>query len=209
MRAVLAEGNQLNEIFSVAFALFLVANPIGNSPVILGLLKDFDLERQKKILLRESFFGFILAIFFQFFGEVFLSSIGIQSYALTYCGGILLLLVGISLIFAKPEDNTVAAMKQEPYIVPITTPLIAGPGVMTMIMIFSQKEPAVWKTTLSITIAWVFVTLVLFLSPYLLKVLKKKGMLALEQLMGLMLAMISIQMLVKGTRIFLQQLHGG
>src|SRR5690349_4715571 len=58
--------NCLVSIWSIAFTLFLVANPIGNIPAFVAVLKDFDFQRQKKILFRESLFSYAIAIFFLF-----------------------------------------------------------------------------------------------------------------------------------------------
>lgn len=193
-------------IFSIALTLFLVANPIGNSPGILALVKDFPFEKQKKIMLRESLFALGIAVFFQFFGEVFLEHIHVKPYALSLCGGILLFLVALNMIFPLRGSENNQHLKQEPYIVPIATPLISGPGLMTMIMIYSRQEDNDIKIFSSICLAWVGVTLVLLFAPYLQKILKNRGLLALEQLMGMILAMISMQMIVKGSSLFLTSL---
>src|SRR5690242_11674827 len=97
----------LENIFKIAVVFFIVTNPIGNSPMILALVKDFPFERQKKILLREAFLALILALFFQYFGEVFLRLLNIQDYAMTLCGGILLFFVALAMIFVdRSESNT-------------------------------------------------------------------------------------------------------
>jgi len=53
-------------MFALALTFFLVANPIGNSPAIIALVKDFDLKQQKRILYREAIFALLLALFFQY-----------------------------------------------------------------------------------------------------------------------------------------------
>ena len=183
---------------SLAFTFFIVANPIGNSPVILALIKDFDYAKQKQIMFREAILAFFLALFFQFFGELFLGLLHVQSYSLTYCGGILLFLVAISMIFPTlPEE--VKGMKREPYFVPIATPLISGPGLMTVIMAKSQEIDSWWVITLAILLSWIPVTLALVGSPLMQRVLKRRGMIALEQLMGMILMLISVEMILSAT----------
>ena len=59
----------------IAFTFFLVANPIGNSPAILAVVKDLPFERQRMVLLREALIALALALVFQFFGEAFLTSL--------------------------------------------------------------------------------------------------------------------------------------
>lgn len=193
-------------LFSIALTLFLVANPIGNSPGIVALVKDFPFDKQKKIMLRESLFALGLALFFQFFGEVFLKHINVKEYSLGLCGGILLFLVSLDMIFPPDHSSSTAVQKQEPFFVPIATPLITGPGLMTMIMIYSRQEESDLKIFSAICLAWVGVTAVLIFAPYLQRLLKKRGLLALEQLMGMILAMISMQMIVKGASLFVHSL---
>lgn len=192
----------MENIANIAFTLFLIANPIGNSPAIIALIKDFSFERQKKIMLREAIFALLLALFFQYSGEVFLNQLQIESYAMSFCGGTLLLLVALEMLFHSRPTNEVSAHKQEPMFVPIATPLISGPGLLSMIMIFSQREENNLLVSGAILIAWVGITAVLVLAPYFNRILGKNGLAALEQLMGLLLAMMSVEMLVSGARVF-------
>lgn len=193
-------------ILSIALMFFLVANPIGNSPAILAIIKDFDFQRQKIIMFRESIFALSLAVFFQFFGDDFLRLINVEGYSLGICGGTLLFLVALSMIFPKHENDASQSVKQEPYFVPIATPLITGPGLMTMIMIKSQELQNNMLILGAILIAWIGVTFVLVTSPYLLKLFGRKGLVALEQLMGMLLALMSMAMIVNGFQKFYQTL---
>lgn len=197
-------------MFSTALALalqyFLVANPVGNSPAILSLVKSFDFDRQKKILFRESFISLIIALFFQYFGEIFLTTLQISNYALTLTGGIVLFLVALQMLFHKPEVEVEGAIKQEPFIVPIATPLISGPGLMTMIMISSAEADNTFEITIAILIAWIGVIGVLVSAPYLQKLIGKRGMAAMEQIMGMILGLISMGMILKGADLFVKTL---
>jgi multiple antibiotic resistance protein len=192
--------------FSLAVTLFLVANPIGNSPTILSLVKNYDFDRQRKIVFREAMISLTIAYFFLFFGEVFLSALKISRYALTLTGGIVLFLVALQMIFHKPETAEDEQSKQEPFIVPIATPLISGPGLMTIIMVSAAKANSMFSVFLAITIAWVGVTGVLVAAPYIQKLVGKRGMAALEQVMGMILGLISMGMIVRGAMEFVATL---
>lgn len=195
-----------NTPFALAIIFFLVANPIGNSPTILSLIKHCDFARQKKIVFREAMISLFIAIFFQYVGEVFLGMLKVSDYALTMTGGLVLFLTSVQMIFHKPETPGDVASKQEPFIVPIATPLITGPGLMTMIMVSSKEASNNWVITLAILIAWIGVTIVLVGAPYVQKLVGKRGMVALEQVMGMILALISIGMLFNGIRLFVKTL---
>ena len=190
-------------IFQLATTFFIVTNPIGNSPALLTLVQGFSEKRQRMILFREGLFALLLALFFQYLGEQFLGTLQLKNYTVAYCGGILLLLVAIQLIFPGRKDDTRKALVREPYVVPIATPLLAGPGLFAIIMISSQETSAMTLST-SLIVAWIGVWAVLLIAPWLQRILGKKGMIVLEQVMGMILAFIAIDLLVKGTRQFLE-----
>lgn len=189
-------------IFSIALTLFLVANPIGNSPTFVSLVKDFPFERQRIIMLREAIFSLLIALFFQFFGEVFLQMLQVNDYALALTGGTLLFFTAINMLFPKQEQEGAKTLKKEPFIVPIATPLVTGPGCMALIMLFSA-ENSVMTVTSAILIAWTAITVILCLSPYLLKLFGKRGMEALAQVMGLVLGLMALQMFLNGALKFI------
>lgn len=193
-------------ILSNALLFFLVTNPIGNTPTILAIVKDYPFDRQKKILLREGVFSLLIALFFQYFGEFFLNLLQAQTYALTLCGGILLFIVSLHMIFPKRSGAANDKPKQEPFIVPIATPLLTGAGIMSIIMIKAKLAQNNFEITLAILLAFGGVIGVMAMAPYLQKIIGKRGLDALEQIMGMVLALIATEMLVKGSVMFVQTL---
>jgi multiple antibiotic resistance protein len=191
-------------IIQIALTFFLVTNPIGNSPTIVALVKDFDFERQKKILFREGLIALIIALFFQYFGELFLGVLHVEDFAVSMTGGVLLFLVALSMIFSNGPSAT-EKQKQEPFIVPIATPILSGPGLMAIIMLYAKQESNNLKITLAILLAWVFVLAIVSTAPYLQRFLGKRGLVALEQLMGMLLAMMSAGMVLNGIKLFVEQ----
>lgn len=190
-------------VFQLAMIFFIVTNPIGNSPAIISLIKQHPIKEQQKILFRESLFAMILAIFFLFLGEAFLSGLSIKNYALTLSGGMILFITSLNMIFSESSDDDGQNKKQTPFIVPIATPLLSGAGLLTMIMLYSKAEDNDLKLLSAILIAWIGVTGVLVVMPYVQVFLGKRGMAAVEQLMGMLLAMISIGMIVQGISMFI------
>jgi multiple antibiotic resistance protein len=197
-------------LFSLAAIFFLIVDPIGCIPAITALIKDYDFAHQKRILFRETWISLAIALFFQYFGKLFLSLLGIADYALRISGGILLLIVAVEMLFSisktiEPDEKVQSGAKKEPFIFPIATPLLSGPGLLAIIMLRSQEESA-WKLTVALLIAWVGVTIVLAAAPYLHRLLKRAGLVALEQIMGMLLAMIAIEMILNGSSLFIQNL---
>jgi multiple antibiotic resistance protein len=90
----------------------------------------------------------------------------------------------------------------EPFIVPLAIPLIAGPSVLAMLMLMTQSGPS--KMThwfFALIIAWSITAVILLIAPKLLKVLRERGLIALERLMGMLLVMMAVQMLIDGVKI--------
>lgn len=195
-------------LWQIALALFLIANPIGNTPAFVALVKDFPFEKQRKILFRESIFAFVIAFVFIFIGEPFLKALQIENYSLSFCGGILLTLVAIDMIFPDAEvPEGALKLPKEPYIVPIATPIITGGGVLSTIMVFASREANYYKIGLATIIAYFFVTIIVVSACYFQKILGKRGLLALEQLMGMVLALLAVQLIVNGAENFIYMLH--
>lgn len=157
-------------------------------------------------MIREGLIALLLAVFFQYFGDYFLGTLMLQDYTIALCGGILLFMISLSLIFPKHEVGTRKALQQEPFIVPIATPLITGPGLLTIVMLYSKQVPSSATLTLALCIAWIAVWAILLLTPYLQKLLGNRGVKTLEQIMGMVLSMISTEMIVKGIQLFMQKL---
>ncbi|MCE5294392.1 MAG: hypothetical protein LLF94_07235 [Chlamydiales bacterium] len=194
-------------IWQIALALFLVANPIGNAPAFVAIVKNFDFHRQRIILFREAIFSFLLALFYLFVGERFFSLLQIQPYAISLAGGTILFLIALGMIFPSNHGSSKDRLQQEPFIVPIAIPLISGGGVLSTIMYYSAKEQDTFKIFMAIVIAFIGVTAIVVSSAYLQKLLGKRGLAALEQLMGMILAMISMEIFVKGFTMFLGEFH--
>lgn len=194
-------------IFKLALTYFLITNPIGNAPAILSLVKDFDFAKQKKIIMREGVIALFLALFFQFFGDLFLGSLQIQDYALTLSGGIILLITSLGMIFSSGASDDPSQEKQEPFIVPIATPLLSGSGLFSYIMVTSRLEENDLKISGAIMLAWIGVLAVLYVCPYLMRRLGKCGLAALEQIMGLLIALMATELILKGGAKFIKTLN--
>jgi multiple antibiotic resistance protein len=195
-------------ILEIALMLFIIANPIGGIPIFVALVKDFDFQRQKVILFREAFFSLILAYFFLFLGEPFLRVIHIEDFAIRLSGGVIVFLISIQMIFpSHAEGKSSKSLPQEPFMVPIATPLISGAGVFASIIIAAKQAP-IGNVALAILIAWIPVFFFVVASAFFQKILGKRGLIAMEQLMGMFLMMISLELFLKGAHMFMARVHG-
>ncbi|GET32649.1 UPF0056 inner membrane protein [Prolixibacter bellariivorans] len=188
-----------NTIWSAAVLLFLLMDPIGNIPILLAVLKGIELKRQRTIIIRELLIALGILVFFIFTGKPLLNFMHLQKEAVTIAGGIILLIIGLRMIFPKPEGVMGQTPGGEPFLVPIAIPMIAGPSVLSMLILMSQGSPANRVgLVLSLVIAWIMSFIILLVAPALIKVLKQRGLIALERFMGMILVMMAVQMLLDG-----------
>lgn len=188
-------------IWSAAVLLFFLMDPLGNIPLLLSVLKGMDPKRQRKIIARELFFALIILLIFLFIGKPLLNFLSLGQEAVTISGGIILLIIGLRLIFPKPEGVMGHSPDGEPLLVPIAIPLVAGPSVIAMLILMTQSSNGdITDWLFALLIAWVFAAGIMTAAPFLMKILKEKGLHALERLMGMILVMMAVQMLINGLR---------
>lgn len=191
-----------SSIWSAAVLLFFLMDPIGNIPVILSVLKGIDSKRQRLIIVRELFMALGILLIFLFAGKPLLTFLHLQQEAVTISGGIILLIIGLRMIFPKPEGIMGVQPGGEPFLVPIAIPLIAGPSILAMLILMTQSNPGnMINWLLALFVAWVGSAIVILFAPVLLRLLKERGLIALERLMGMILVMIAVQMLINGFRL--------
>lgn len=191
-------------IYSAAITLILVMDPMGNVPVFLSLLKNVEPKRRVWILLRESMIAYCILALFVFSGKYILKGLGISDEALSIAGGIILFLIALRMIFPHHDDNQ-KLPHGEPFIVPMAIPLIAGPSSLAMVVLFATQQNAnLWKVLAAVTIASVVSSLILLSSEPLRRVLRERGLIAVERLMGMILTTLAVQMFLTGVVAFLR-----
>ena len=191
-------------LLSAAMLLFLVMDPFGNIPLFLTALKDVEPARHKRIIFRELMIALIVLVIFLFTGQYILQLLHVSEPSLTMAGGIILFLIAIRMVFPTPAGVSDERMGGEPFIVPLAIPLVAGPSAMASLLFISSREPGRWpEWLLALSLAWFFTGLILMMSSNLRKLLRKRGLIAMERLMGMILTAIAVQVLMTGIQEFL------
>ncbi len=185
--------------FSAAIVLFFVMDPLGNAPLFLSLLKDVEPRRRRFIIARELLIALAILLAFLFFGQGLLNLLELEQESVTIAGGIVLMIIGLRMIFPTKEGVMGDQGDEEPFIVPLAIPLVAGPSALATLILMVRSEPgAMGKWFFALLMAWAAAAAVLSSAPLLYRLLKARGLSALERLMGMLLIMIAVQMLVNG-----------
>ena len=189
-----------SSIFSMAFTLFLLMDPIGNIPIYLSVLQDIKPSKRISIILRESSIALAIILLFTLIGNPLLDALSIQRPTLFVAGGVILFLMAIHMIF--PGNSSLSEKfnpdKSEPLIFPLAVPLVAGPAILAMVMVYASRQIHMFSIIISIFLAWIASTFILLSSTVMQKILSEKGVKALERLMGLILILLSVQMIFNG-----------
>ncbi len=183
---------------SAALLLFLVMDPLGNIPLYLTALKNVEASRRVKVIMRELLIALFVMIIFLFSGQAFLSALHISEPALTATGGVILFLIAIKMIFPS-DSHSDPKNEEEPFIVPLAIPYVAGPSALATLLLIMNGEPERWPEWLgALFAAWLLTGVILLAAGPLAKLLRNRGLIAIERLMGMILVAIAIQMLMNG-----------
>lgn len=203
----------LAEVSAITFAiqsfvtLFVIFDPPGAAPIFLSLVADRTPKERRKLAVQAAGVSLLVISIFAIFGQMILDYLHISIASLQAAGGLLLLLVSLELLTGKESGSTEARDKNVA-LVPLGTPLLAGPGAIVATMIFVQQVQntgqAIGLVT-AVLAVHIVIALALISSTTILKVIKESGVNLVARIAGLLLAAISVQMLVDAIRAFIAQ----
>lgn len=191
---------------SATILLLLITDPFGNIPIFVNALRNVAPERRMRVILREVLIAFLLLLTFMFVGDGFLRLMNLSELSLQIAGAVILFLIALRMIFPSTQPEA-AALQGEPLIVPLAIPALAGPSALATVMLLVSQAPArrmEWVAALCVTMAVCAVVLVL--SDKIQRLAGDRVMMAFERLMGLILVAISVEMLLRGIRLFVAQI---
>jgi len=190
---------------TILTSIFFVINATGQIPLFLALLGKFEHRRQIRIIIRELTIALVILLMFTFFGDQILTTLGISRPIIAIAGGILLFLISLTMIFPKANQNSTEQLATEPLIIPLAIPVIAGPGAITTVMMYSHETANPLLVAAAAFGAWLFSLIILLAGSLIKKILGEKGLTAIERLGGMLVCLIGIQMLTSGTLLLIKE----
>jgi multiple antibiotic resistance protein len=184
--------------------LFLILDPVGNVPIFISLLDPLPESRRRRTILRELLIALALLLVFLFAGGAVLRFLGLEQSSLSVAGGVILFLIALGMVFPTrglhPEMDT-----EDLFIVPLAVPLIAGPSAIAALLLLASSEPGrIWEWAAALGVAWLASAVILLTSSQWLRFIGRRGLRALEKLMGMLLIMIAVQMFLDGIKLYLE-----
>ena len=192
---------------STVIILLVVTDPIGNIPVFISVLRRVDPARRRKVIVRECTIAYAVLVVFAFFGDSILSVLGVSYRSLNIAAGVILFMIAIRMVFQTAQTLLGEPTGDEPLIVPLAIPSIAGPGaIATVVLLVSRSPDRLPEWIGAITIAILVSMLTLGFAERLGALLGERVLTALERLMGLLLTALSVEMFLRGIETFIRDI---
>ena len=191
---------------SATLILFFIMDPLGNIPIFHSILQEVPERKRTGVIIRELIFAYIILLFFLMAGGPMMNILGLKQSALSITGGIVLFLIAIRMVFPQHGIQS-DAESEDPFIVPLAMPLIAGPSAIATLLLMAGSEPErIYSWIGALSLAWGISFFILLSSGMILKVVGQKGLRAMAKLMGMLLIMMAVQMFLDGLQNYIRTL---
>ena len=201
-------------LLTLFVALFAITNPIGSLAIFASMTTDRTDKERKKIALQSCIAIAVILIIVTWAGSIILSFFGISPSAFEIGGGLVIVLLGLSMMngHSKSEsghsslqydskEHKEALEKDSIAVVPIAIPIVAGPGAITTIIIHTHALHSVWDkfavSGICILLSLIFLFCFYF-SSYITKFMGQSGMKIVTRIMGLIIIAIAFSMIAQG-----------
>lgn len=196
------------DVFKTFISLLVIINPLGAIPMFISLTASQSVAERKRTIRVASFAVSVVIIVSGFLGEWLIRFFGISIASFQVGGGVLIMMVALSMLNAQvgnarqtAEEQLEAEQKANIAVVPLTIPLLTGPGAMSTVIIYSQKMTH-WYQYAFLVVGAVGIAILtwvaLNLADPIARVLGKTGINIATRLMGLLLAAIAVEFMVDG-----------
>jgi multiple antibiotic resistance protein len=191
-------------------AVLVITDPLGNTPIFASLLNSYSVQERHAIIRRACLAAVAILILFTLMGSVIFKIFGITIGAFRIAGGLILFGIAANMLSAQksrvritPGEQVEAQQKEDIAIVPLASPLISGPGAIATVMTLETQAQSHYETGILILIILV-AGLISYLtyryaSTFIMKI-GETGINIMTRLLGLILAVMSVQFVINGLR---------
>ncbi|MCD4525385.1 MarC family protein [Nocardioides sp. cx-173] len=189
----------------VFVTLFVIMDPVGTVPIFLSLTGGRSPASARRAAWQAVGVSFLVITVFAFFGQQILQYLHISLPALQCAGGLLLLLVALELLTGNEKEPT-AQVGTNVALVPLGTPLLAGPGAIVATMLFVERVdsgPTFVAVGLGVILVHASLWAAMRFSLPILKLIRESGVLLVTRIAGLLLSAIAVQLVADAVRAFI------
>jgi multiple antibiotic resistance protein len=200
--------DDLKLLLTILIPLVIIMDPLGNLPFFLLFTRGAEPSGQRKIAALATLTACLILMFFVLTGDFVLRFFSIELAAFQLAGGFIFFIYALQMLRLIPsgvktseEEEEEGVKKDNVALVPLATPLLAGPGAITAVLVWQgNRESPLGIVTLmaAIVLACVATCGIFFFGPWIRRVLGLGGIRVATRLMGLLLAVIAVQFMVSG-----------
>ena len=202
----------LEKMLNMFIVLLVVVDPVGVTPVFGALTRGGGELHRRRMAVKGTLLAAGILLIFALIGDWLLTTLGITLPAFKIAGGMLLFLIAIDMVFARPSggrsatgrEQEEARHKEDISVFPLAFPLIAGPGALTTILLMvgeSHGNPLYFISMIGVLLVILLLTLVcLLMAGRLMKLLGETGANVMDRLFGVILAALAVQFVLDGIR---------
>lgn len=188
----------ISAIIQSALLLFIITDPLGNAPIFYTVTKGIRKDRKMKTIQGAIITAFVVLTVFALAGMKILDYFNVSFESFLIAGGALLFFIAFQMVVGKIKTQFDKSGNFG--VVPLGVPLIAGPGAITMIIIISQTQ-GMFAAFIAILMAMILMELVLAYCESIVKYVGTKSSETLTRIMGIILAVIAVQLILDGLEV--------
>jgi multiple antibiotic resistance protein len=183
--------------------LFVITDPLGNAPIFVAITRSLTPRQRQSAALRAVLAAGALILGFAVFGELILRYLHVSLGSLSIAGGLLLMLVALEMLRGADFPGADGAQPEDVALVPLATPLVAGPGAIATAIVLWRNHPGAGghlSVILAIVLAVACVGVALLLAERVTRATSPAILSFLTRVFGLLLSAIAVQLVVDGVR---------
>ena len=199
----------MDHFIQAVAAIIAISNPLGAVPVFLGLTDGWSPSRQRRAALRTAFYVGLILIVAALAGSGLLNLLGISTAAFQSGGGLVVLLMGLEMMTGRPtrvqHDSGDGEDDNDPILVPLAMPMIAGPGAITTVITLTARSPGMSSQLVvlgAVAVEAALLFLALFFASWLHEQVSHRGHRVFLRFMGLILVTMGMQLMLSGLKRF-------
>ena len=195
-------------VFNSFVTLLVVVDPLGLAPIYAALTQGYSDRRRREAAIRGTILGSVILFVFALVGDVLLEALGITLPAFRIAGGMLLFLLALDMIFARPSgmrSRSIQEQEEDDFeadvsVFPLAIPLLAGPGAITTVLLYTGgRSPAEVGLFAAVLLVVLFLTLAsLLLASRVMRLFGETGSNVLSRVLGVLLAALAVQFVLDG-----------
>ncbi len=194
----------------ILFTMFVVVDPFGLVPIYIGLTARLDPAEKDRTIRKAVITAFLVLSLFIVGGKWILGSLGVQPGSFFIAGGVMLVIVSLEMLFGRPTRSKVSDQEHPEEdedgtpvaVFPLAIPMLAGPGAITSILLFTSSDapflPTIAMLFISVVLTLAVAAIAMKASALVLRTLGRTGVSVIERIMGLLLSGLAVQFVYDG-----------